>query len=340
MKISQVKLLIEAVNTDVLHNTLEKMDAIYRTESEKEEKIISLIDDYLRRGNNINALDAKTKTGFLHYAVMYGLNGVVKYLIENGIEYPRERPNFTVINLWAGIKGNDMETYELLKPMLTPEDYNPTDGNPSPAMAAAQAFNYDKFKRLIDDGCDVYTKDINGATIFHYLAKNKYSEPSHSEKNDAFNIVDYLLEQGLDINAMDDMGRTALMWCGRTAKWLANYLKDNGATRTSKYRAEHAGEKIQSRKAKNSPVETTPTQQPLSSLPKGLNVGAVWACDRKYYVVTDVRGSYVHLAPIKAPFRNEVDTTPTGREFKSQIIKSPNENISVVRYGKFISPLK
>ena len=76
---------------------------------------------------------------------------------------------------------------------------------------------------LVDFGCDVFKRNHIGRTALHAACESR---------NDARNVIEFLLFHGLDINEQDDQMQSALMRATSANNPLTvRYLLDRGADR-------------------------------------------------------------------------------------------------------------
>ena len=74
---------------------------------------------------------------------------------------------------------------------------------------------------LISNGADIVTRDINGLTLLHAVARTGHVE-----------IARLLVTGGVDINAMDGSGFTPLDYAVGSEPSMAEALRQLGATCT------------------------------------------------------------------------------------------------------------
>ena len=92
----------------------------------------------------------------------------------------------------------------------------------SPIFSAAIRNQIDIVKMLINKGASVNTTLRNGSTILHSIA--------HGNTEFTVELIDLLINNGLDIKANDKHGQTSFyLACFRKDDSLANYLLEKGA---------------------------------------------------------------------------------------------------------------
>jgi len=92
----------------------------------------------------------------------------------------------------------------------------------SPIYSAAIRNQIDIVKMLITKGASVKTSLRDGCTILHSIA--------HGNTTFTVELIDLLINNGFDINAIDKHGQTALfLACFRKDSSLADYLLEKGA---------------------------------------------------------------------------------------------------------------
>lgn len=97
------------------------------------------------------------------------------------------------------------------------------DKGVTPLMLACSNCSLETVKLILRLKPPVSGKDSLKSTVLHYLARTKYP-------NDADVVAKYLIELGVDVNALDIDGKTALHHaCGNLYNSLAETLIEAGA---------------------------------------------------------------------------------------------------------------
>ncbi|MCL4360909.1 ankyrin repeat domain-containing protein [Candidatus Dependentiae bacterium] len=79
----------------------------------------------------------------------------------------------------------------------------------------------EEVKKLLESGTNINIKDRDGNTLLLLVSQNPYNTPD---------IANLLIQHGIDINAKNNQGKTALDYANeRGNKALANLLKSKGA---------------------------------------------------------------------------------------------------------------
>ena len=173
-------------------------------------------------GANINAQDSNKFTP-LHFAANGGHVEVVQLLIEHEADINLLNRNGCK-PLYNAIEVGSIEVVELL--LGRGADVNEDEGTfkGSPLNWAARVGQMKMVELLISKGADPLHKTVNGATILHSAVQHK-------------EIVGLLLGYGVDLNVVDNDGRTAMDTLCRagggphkeqpsmeTFEYLSNYL--------------------------------------------------------------------------------------------------------------------
>ena len=130
---------------------------------------------------------------FLDYAVAYDRVEIAKLLLENGAD-PSEAPR---------ILDDDSEMSVLLKAHGVPsKDINAENQSWPPLVYACRGDNGehpDEIQQLLALGADINIQNYKGKTGLHYAAKAGF-----------LNVINLLIENGADLDALDNDGETPL----------------------------------------------------------------------------------------------------------------------------------
>lgn len=156
----------------------------------------ALIDALINLGSDVNIRDTKGET-------------VVEKLIEIVLYYHNKK----LIDIKLIEKINrDGDYFNLLKYLLknTKVDMLKYNSNGHPLFFDSIIYyNFDLFKMLKHYGVNINQKDVNHHNIIFYLMKNAEDVPSYVQKK-YLTTLQSLINIGVDINAKDDTGATAL----------------------------------------------------------------------------------------------------------------------------------
>lgn len=273
-------------------------------------------------GVDLNKSNRKGENA-LNWAAERGNKEVFDWLVGQGVSPTHVCPILYSVCL---SEKNKVENYEAFKECYRQADYEYISNiDWTPLMAAIHggySMSKDLTLALIRDGANVAQRNNKGETALHYVAKKARYEDDATIQSDYIPVAMVLIEHGADVNAMDDETRTPLMWCGRDAKPLANFLKSKGATRNAKFRKEHgAGRTITKHEANPNDNKLDPTAsslKKLSQLPTGATSGAIWSLGKRYFQVTQRKGDFLTFNEVSQPQGNEIDTTPIGKPFRKK----------------------
>ena len=175
--------------------------------------------------NNMQIFDFINKLNNYNYDIFYYIGNMyvnfVKYLIEKGTDINSVNKKNETLLIYT-IKSyidytNTLKKYELVRFFVDKSsNFNTLDAEGNTAlMCLLKDITYsfinteiqESIKKIIDKGADINTtNDINGMTVLMYLMIiNIYNE------NDTKRII-YLINNVIDINAIDKQGKTALMY--------------------------------------------------------------------------------------------------------------------------------
>ena len=145
-------------------------------------------------GADVNAKNNKGYTAF-HYAI--GSYSAVARLLEAGAEKPTDYPDGSSLL----VKLLEFKRWE-----LAIERIEAGDDVSDPLCVMYAVSNIDVLKALIKAGADVHVKHWDGSTALHwYISHGTY-------KGHDWKTIQFLLDQGVDLNAKDKYGKTALRY--------------------------------------------------------------------------------------------------------------------------------
>jgi ankyrin repeat protein len=140
--------------------------------------------------------DVNAKSGFgttpLMFAAMSGQLDAAKILLANG----------------ADIHGTGTDGYTALMVVGVPKQFDPLTGVPKPLTVDQQVQALKMSTFLLDNGADSRAKDnTHGDTALTHMALCGYTQ-----------VVTFLLDKGVDIEAKNNNGETALICCASTGE--------------------------------------------------------------------------------------------------------------------------
>ncbi|MYC77091.1 hypothetical protein F4X10_15105 [Candidatus Poribacteria bacterium] len=149
----------------------------------------AIVDLLISRGATIKPHSER----FLDYAVAYDRVEIAKLLLENGAD-PSKAPR---------ILDDDSEMSVLLKAHGVPsKDINAENQSWPPLVYACRGDNGehpDEIQQLLALGADINIQNYKGKTGLHYAAKAGF-----------LNVINLLIENGADLDALDNDGETPL----------------------------------------------------------------------------------------------------------------------------------
>ena len=162
--------------------------------------------------------DATNNEGLtaLHYAAGKGDLEVVQYLVEHGADVKAQDTDLSRTAIHFAAENGHLDCIKY----LTEKGADLLDRDSFGATAmhyAARSNNLDVVKFLVDRKVDYTAKDIRGWSAMHYAAEGGSIE-----------IVKYLLAKGLNINELNEAGRTPLFFA-RNHHELRTFMISRGA---------------------------------------------------------------------------------------------------------------
>ena len=87
-------------------------------------------------------------------------------------------------------------------------------------------FDIEYVKSILSHGIDINTKNINGETMLYKVVKQKFDKTNIDDIKEHFKFIEYLLENGSNINALDDTLTPMITYpIQRTSKWDTQLLE-------------------------------------------------------------------------------------------------------------------
>ena len=174
-----------------------------------------VVEALLRRGADATIVAYTELDGAitpLMTAAMFGLTGIVEMLIKAGVEVDaKDKSEHTALH-WA-VKGANLEKHtetDVIKPLIAAGAQlnaisNSGGDHITPVLRACDIGDYrgpvahDMAKILIEAGSDLSRRDMYGKTILHRALSYGWLD-----------IVDLVLDQGIDISVVDYSGHSAI----------------------------------------------------------------------------------------------------------------------------------
>ena len=152
----------------------------------------------------------------LHFAAQNGNIAIVQFLIENGADIKAQDTVFSRTALHFAAENGNLETVKYL--VEHGADIQDRDNFGATAFHyAAKNNRLDIVKYLVSKKMDYMAKDVRGWSAMHYAADG-----------DSIDIIRYLLAKGLNINELNNAGRTPLFFA-RGNQELRKFMISNGA---------------------------------------------------------------------------------------------------------------
>ena len=121
-------------------------------------------------------------------------------------------------DLWKYCKNNDFSALKNLLKVSNLDLEIKTKEGWTALIIAAYNGSYECVKELVNAGADVNTHNYNFTTVLMYAKTNAL-------KSKGNRIIDFLLDNGVDINAKDIFEKTVLDWVKEEDNVLYEYLK-------------------------------------------------------------------------------------------------------------------
>lgn len=197
----------------------EKEDLLDAVRAEKPEEVRKLVE----KGADVNIKDNNRWT-VLMLAVYRNDRELVEYLISKGADVNAHN-NYGRTALMLLAEKYDADNTALAKILLSggAEVDLRDEGGRTAFMLSVGEGNYRMAEFLLLHGASVDVKDISGDNVLIYYASN-YSAMADGK------LVDFLVLKGIDINAQNNLGKTALMMAAKRGNdKLVKYLCEKGA---------------------------------------------------------------------------------------------------------------
>ncbi len=165
-----------------------------------------------------DAGDAANDEGLtaLHYSVAKGDTEAVKYLVEHGADIKAQDMVLSRSTIHFAAENGSLECIKFLSEkgadLLDRDSFGAT-----PLHYAARSNKLDVVKFLVDRKVDYMAKDVRGWSAMHYAASGG-----------SIDIVKYLLAKGLNLNELNEAGRTPLFFA-RNHSELRKFMISKGA---------------------------------------------------------------------------------------------------------------
>jgi ankyrin repeat protein len=141
---------------------------------------LDVLQVLVNRGASVNTTDIQGSTALVH-AVREGHAGIATFLLEHGADLEVVgHAGETIIDI-AAVGANQRVLHALL-------------------VAAVKAGQMHLVTQLVEGGADIQRKDGQGGTLLHTVAGTEHAH-----------MVPHLASQGVPLDAVDELGDTALM---------------------------------------------------------------------------------------------------------------------------------
>jgi len=185
---------------------------------------IDTLQALIAAGAQLDERGAAGRTALMA-AAQAGQSGAVGILLDAGASADLEDRTGHTALLFAARKGDEPSVQRLLEAGAKPDRASP-DGV-TPLMEGVRSGNPGVVAHLMAAGADVRARSARGLTVLHFAAAS------------SVDVLRGLLAEGLDLDAVDDRGRTPAMSVARTGRLdLLLLLESAGADLT---RVDHAG---------------------------------------------------------------------------------------------------
>lgn len=230
---------------------------------------VEMVKLLLQHGAEINTIDGHQKSWSpLHLAANYGHVGIVKMLLQKGVDvFAQDYIGRMAIDLaqqhGLGSRaashqllrkrcGNRKRHEDIVRLLLEPVTITFMDHIKRTGLQLAAIYSHEAvFRRLLDEGADIWVRDQNGRTALHHAAKQGNETfirllleknpvgiadrdrdrrtPLHAAAQYGPEALGILLDHGADINAIDVHRRTALDLAAKYQRETVGLLLERGA---------------------------------------------------------------------------------------------------------------
>ena len=196
-------------------------DAVSESMTSAQQKDIKVLEDIDRIPIELlprEATDAANTDGMtaLHFAAQKGDKAIVQLLLENGADIKAQETVFSRSVLHFAAENGDLDTVKYLAEhgadLLDKDCYGATA-----LHYAAKNNRLDVIKYLVSKKMDYTAKDVRGWSAMHYAADGG-----------SIDVIKYLLAKGLNINELNNAGRTPLFFV-RGNREIRSFMIENGA---------------------------------------------------------------------------------------------------------------
>jgi ankyrin repeat protein len=217
-------------NPTILIDQLEAAEC--HTSEKKAERLIVVIDYFLKNGTDVNAKNEWGNTALMA-AAYHDCADITEKLLQNGAKV-NEKNNFGDMAISAACNQLNVEVIELLLQNGAEVDadcflyFFNIDG----ASADEMKIQLKLSKLLLNKGIDINSKDSDGKTALMLIAGtvdiDSFDIKEYLEKQKE--LMQFILDNGVAINAQDNEGKTALMHTIISKnQHIAEYLLERGA---------------------------------------------------------------------------------------------------------------
>lgn len=219
---------------------IDQIETVRLHESEqRDERLMAVIDYFLKNGIDINAKDEWGETALMSAA--HSSTDVVNLLLQNGANI-NDKDHCGTTAIWRACNGLNIDVVKLLL-----ANGAEVDSQCFLVMFRKYSVDTNELQILIELSQLLFNKNINvdarnacsgindsGTAALSCVAK--FKDPDNCQNFSKFflekqiALLEFLLDNGADINAVNNKGKTALMYAVKSEnKHIAEYLLEHGA---------------------------------------------------------------------------------------------------------------
>lgn len=216
---------------------IDQINAAENYRNEYNERLYNITDYFLKNGTDVNAKDEWGDTALTAASYFYDVH-IVNLLLQNGAKInEKNNYNFSAMKIACSAL-NIVVVNALLR------EGAEVDSDCFLTLFYGRYSSEDELqnqielsKLLLNKNIDVNSRDSNGRTALMYIVEAGYGDYYNSgyynseiAQEKQRELIQFLLDNGADINAQDNEGKTALMYAIEAeCKDVAKYLLEHGA---------------------------------------------------------------------------------------------------------------